>query len=108
MLIGDHDRPLYFKDKFPNNRLTEFGIYRKLAEGDLDKPMIHCGKDFLDKVSWSDYWYEVCTDPNRRTYLCDLMGSIRCFTPLRGVRTWKVRDKRERLSRQPAHALSTT
>jgi GNAT superfamily N-acetyltransferase/hypoxanthine-guanine phosphoribosyltransferase len=68
-LIGDHDRVHFLAREFENNRLLAFGTCRKLAEGDLSRPMIKCGKSFIDKIAWEDRWYEIVTDPPRQVYL---------------------------------------
>jgi len=83
VLVGDHDRALFLRRSFPNNRLKPYGIWRKIAESDMTKPMISTGRDFIDREHWSDYWYEGRTDPRRQTYLYEVAGEICGFISFR-------------------------
>jgi hypoxanthine phosphoribosyltransferase/N-acetylglutamate synthase-like GNAT family acetyltransferase len=82
-LVGDHDRVLFLNDVFPNNRLTPTGIWRKLFEDDMSKPMITTGEKFIDQVEWASYWYENQVDLNRHTYVYELNGKICGFVSFR-------------------------
>jgi len=83
LAIGDHDRALFLKRRFPNNRLSNFGWVRKLAEEDDTRPMIKCGEDFIDKFSWGDLLYEMRVDQRRRTYLYERNGDVQGFVSFR-------------------------
>jgi GNAT superfamily N-acetyltransferase len=83
VLIGDHDRALFLRKEYPNNRLPSFGFVRKLSEDDTAKPMITCGEDFIDKFSWSDFLYEMRVDSRRRTYLYERHGAIQGLVSFR-------------------------
>ena len=71
VMIGDYDRALFLKKIFPNNRLFTCGCVRKLEDADQAQTKISCGKEFIDKFSWSDLIYEIRVDPRRQTYVYD-------------------------------------
>ena len=85
LAIGDHDRALFLKKAFPNNRLPAFGCVRKLCDGDQGRPMISCGEGFIDRFSWSDLLYEVRVDHRRKTYVYERGGCIQGLVSLRLV-----------------------
>lgn len=69
VMIGDHDRALFLKETFPNNRLFACGCVRKLADADQTLPKIVCEREFIDKFSWGDLIYEMRVDTRRQTYV---------------------------------------
>jgi len=77
LVIGDHDRAIFLKKSFPNNRLPVFGCVRKLSDRDQGRSMIHSGEHFIDKFSWSDFLYEMWVDRRRKAYLYERGGTIR-------------------------------
>jgi hypoxanthine-guanine phosphoribosyltransferase/GNAT superfamily N-acetyltransferase len=79
LLVGDHDRALFLRPMFPNNRLQLFGCVRKLITNDQTRPMIASGATFIDKFSWSDLMYETKVDSHRRTYVYEQNGEIKGF-----------------------------
>jgi GNAT superfamily N-acetyltransferase len=83
LMIGDYDRAIFLKKVFPNNRLFACGCVRKLADADQAHHKILCGRDFVDKFSWGDLWYEMTIDPRRQTYVYQRNGNIKAFVSFR-------------------------
>jgi len=79
VMIEDHDRALFLKEIFPNNRLFACGCVRKLADDDQAMPKPLSGKDFVDKFSWGDIIYEMRIDPRRQTYIYEQGRQIKGF-----------------------------
>lgn len=79
ILVGAHDRVLFVDSEnnaMHNNRFMGNGLFRRLQESDLDKPMLICGKDFIDRTTWADHWYELQTDPFRHCFVFEEKNKI--------------------------------
>jgi GNAT superfamily N-acetyltransferase len=87
VVIEDYDRAYFLLDVIPNNRVMPYGTIRRLREEDLNKPYVRTGHDDYDRLSWSDHWYDVRTDPRRRVYVYEHGGR------LLGVLSFILREK---------------
>ena len=56
----------FLLDKIPNHRVMPFGALRKLDQADVNRSQqgVHSGLPSIDKVTWSDLWYETTTRKN--------------------------------------------
>lgn len=60
VIIPNCDRAYMMLPAIPNNRMTPYGVVRKLdaTDGRNDKGHLNCGLESLDKTTWATLWYE--------------------------------------------------
>ena len=77
VIISEHDRPLFLLDEIPNNRLTPFGIIRKITKDDMKRKKTHLksGLHGIDSITWSDLFYSV-EARNDQAYVFELDDEI--------------------------------
>jgi GNAT superfamily N-acetyltransferase len=78
VMIGDHDRAYFQLDEITNSRSINFGIVRALDKHDVSKPPLRCDVPSLDKVDWSDLWYDMATD-GRQVYVVEERGRLAAY-----------------------------
>ncbi|MBN1344844.1 MAG: GNAT family N-acetyltransferase [Phycisphaerae bacterium] len=99
--IDDHDRAFFLLEELPNNRFTcapsgpeykppqrtpNFHI-RMLMKQDLELPKFKCGLKSLDRLTWSDYYYDmVNSDRDFWIYLLEV------GTRIAGYVSFSLRD----------------
>jgi GNAT superfamily N-acetyltransferase len=76
VMVGDHDRVFFQLASLPNNVVMPFGCLRSLAEADLPRPYIRTGIPEYDKWTWSDHWYDLQTNRNRRILVYEAGGRL--------------------------------
>ena len=79
LVIDDHDRALFLMNKYPNNRMMPTGVVRKLDKSDMARPPVATTVSSLNRVTWGDMWFDVSTDPMRRTYVYERKGQILAY-----------------------------
>ena len=83
-MVNDADRVYFLLDSLPNNRLTTTDFakqphlqLRRLGEGDHTTAPVVCGVESMDRVTWSDRWFDtVAGDQGRCTYLLEAGDGI--------------------------------
>jgi len=80
LLIHEHDRAYFLLDKIPNHRIMPFGALRKLAQADITRRQkrVKTGLGSIDKMTWSDLWYEVETS-GKSVFVYEESGRILGF-----------------------------
>lgn len=79
LVIDDHDRALFLMDKYPNNRMMPTGVVRRLDRSDMKRRPVATSVPSLNRVTWGDMWFEVSTDPTRRTYVYEREGRLLAY-----------------------------
>ncbi|MGC9984939.1 MAG: GNAT family N-acetyltransferase [Polyangia bacterium] len=79
VLIEDHDRAYFLLDELPTQRLNRHDPYlhlRRLAHKDLNSPPVKSGLRSLDRITWSDRYYDMVNSAGQMTYLLEVGSRI--------------------------------
>jgi hypoxanthine-guanine phosphoribosyltransferase/N-acetylglutamate synthase-like GNAT family acetyltransferase len=85
VLIEDHDRAYFLLDELPTQRLNRHDPYlhlRRLAQKDLNSLPVKSGLKSLDRITWSDRYYDMVNSESQVTYLLEvgrkIVGYLTC------------------------------
>ena len=75
VMINDHDRAYFLLEQLPNNRLHKNRHdthIRRLAKEDFRVPPVISGLDSIDRITWTDRYYDMaCSEHERQTSLLE-------------------------------------